>query len=106
MLECSLKTTKKMMKFGCYLTVIGMYLIAFGIGVNSANILACISSASRSHHIIETTILEELAIRGHNVSQLKYRLFPFVKFFSVFNTKFNDYFNSGDCFEYVSSGTE
>lgn len=43
-------------------------LIGFWVGIDGANILACISSASRSHHIIETTILEELANRGHNVS--------------------------------------
>lgn len=42
-------------------------LTVFCVGANGANILACISSASRSHHIFETTILEELANRGHNV---------------------------------------
>lgn len=50
------------------LLFIGVQLISFGVDVNGANILACLTSASRSHHIIETTILEELANRGHNVN--------------------------------------
>lgn len=48
-----------------------MRLFAFEIGVDGANILACLTSASQSHHIIETTILEELAKRGHNVILLE-----------------------------------
>lgn len=44
-----------------------LQLTAFYVGAKGANILACISSASQSHHIIETTVLEELANRGHNV---------------------------------------
>lgn len=43
-------------------------LIAFEIGVDGANILALLTSASQSHHIMETKILEELAKRGHNVN--------------------------------------
>lgn len=43
-------------------------LSAYGIDVDGANILACLTSASQSHHIIETSILEELAKRGHNVN--------------------------------------
>lgn len=50
-----------------WLTFFGLYVAMIGVGVNGANILACISSASQSHHIIETTVLEELANRGHNV---------------------------------------
>ncbi|XP_031616834.1 UDP-glucuronosyltransferase 2B33-like [Contarinia nasturtii] len=45
-------------------------LATFNVGINGANILACLSSASKSHHIMETTILEELANRGHNVTVL------------------------------------
>lgn len=40
------------------------------VTVNSAEILACLSSPSKSHHIIQTAILEELANRGHNVTVL------------------------------------
>lgn len=46
-------------------------LIAFEVGVDGANILALLTSASQSHHIMETTILEELARRGHNVNSLE-----------------------------------
>lgn len=42
-------------------------LVAFEIGVDGANILALLTSASQSHHIMQTKILEELANRGHNV---------------------------------------
>lgn len=44
-------------------------LSVFEICVDGANILACLTSASQSHHIIETAILEELAKRGHNVNR-------------------------------------
>lgn len=59
-------------------------LATIWVGANGANILACISSPSRSHHIIETTILVELANRGHNVR------FLFIKsgislFFLIYN---------------------
>lgn len=54
-------------KFGfIFLTV--QFLVTFCNGVNGANILACLTAASRSHHIMETRILEELANRGHNVN--------------------------------------
>lgn len=43
---------------------------AFGKDGEAAEILACLSSASRSHHIIQTTILEELARKGHNLTVL------------------------------------
>lgn len=43
-------------------------MLTFEIGVDGANILACLTSASQSHHILETAILEELANRGHNVN--------------------------------------
>lgn len=60
------------MFFGKFLIVFLMIqLTAFEIGVDGANILACLTSASQSHHIIETTILEELAKRGHNVNLLE-----------------------------------
>ncbi|XP_055313328.1 UDP-glucosyltransferase 2-like [Sitodiplosis mosellana] len=45
-------------------------LTVFCANVNGANILACVPSASRSHHIVVATILEELANRGHNVTVL------------------------------------
>lgn len=56
--------------FRCNLILLffGVQLISFSVHVNGANILACLTSASRSHHIVEATILEELANRGHNVN--------------------------------------
>lgn len=36
----------------------------------AANILAMIPASSPSHHMMHTTILEELAVRGHNVCLL------------------------------------
>lgn len=50
------------------LVLLSIQLAAFKLKVDGANILACLTSASQSHHIIETTILEELAKRGHNVN--------------------------------------
>lgn len=50
---------------------LGFYLFAVRliiVDIDAANILACLSSPSQSHHIIETTVLEDLANRGHNVS--------------------------------------
>lgn len=48
-----------------------LILSFFGIFItDAAEILACLSSASRSHHIIQTTILEELARKGHNLTIL------------------------------------
>lgn len=54
-----------------FIVLLVIQLTAFKIGVDSANILACLTSASQSHHIMETTILEELAKRGHNVNSLE-----------------------------------
>lgn len=50
-------------------------LAALVAGTSGANILALLSSASRSHHIFQTTILEELANRGHNVTFPKTKTF-------------------------------
>lgn len=47
---------------------LSVQLFAFMISVDGANILACLTSASQSHHILETAILDELANRGHNVT--------------------------------------
>lgn len=48
-------------------------------GANGANILALLPSASRSHHIFQTPILEELANKGHNVILMKnkIKIYPF-----------------------------
>lgn len=52
--------------------------------VDSGNILALIASASPSHHIIHTTILKELAFRGHNVGHLNaFILFEFTDYSCV-----------------------
>lgn len=46
------------------------YLGIFNESVEATEILACLSSSSRSHHIIQTTILEALARHGHNLTVL------------------------------------
>lgn len=46
------------------------YLGIFNESAGAAEILACLSSSGRSHHIIQTTILEELARHGHNLTVL------------------------------------
>lgn len=53
-----------------FIVFLVIQLSAFAAGVDGANILACLTSASQSHHIIETAILEELAKRGYNVITL------------------------------------
>lgn len=49
---------------------ISHYLGLFNESAEAAEILACLSSSGRSHHIIQTTILEDLARRGHNLTVL------------------------------------
>lgn len=95
---------------------LGFYLFAIRliiVDIDAANILACLSSPSQSHHIIETTILEELANRGHNVNfthffkcQFQFSSDVYIDFYSISNLNFYSISNTGDSAEHISSAGE
>lgn len=60
---------------GKYIVLSGCLLLLFLQNVNSANILGAFYFPSQSHHILGSTLLKELARRGHNVTMIS--PFPF-----------------------------